>query len=306
MSSGEIRLERSLNRQLYLAPPLTNSLHAVSAKTARPQSCVPYVRTAAASCSLEIHAPSRCNRCRVARPVRVPVVQGSGTVGFLSTDTSEADSAGEVDHRSRGISGIRRSARTRLAPACRAAGGRSGAPYTRPMHSSLWAPWRMAYIRSLEGQADAAKASPPAGNPNFLAEYWAHPERDAEQHVVHRDARGMVLLNRYPYTNGHLRVALGEPRPPIERYAPADRAHFWRLMELAMDLCEHAFAPQGMNVGINLGKAAGAGLPEHLHGHVVPRWNGDTNFMTTVGGVRVMPQTLEDSYARLKAEIAND
>jgi ATP adenylyltransferase len=164
------------------------------------------------------------------------------------------------------------------------------------MHSSLWAPWRLAYIRALESQADAAKASPPAGNPNFLAEYWSHPERDQAQHVVHRDARGMVLLNRYPYTNGHLLVALGEPQPTIDRYAPADRAHFWRLMELAMDLCEHAFAPQGMNVGINLGRAAGAGLPEHLHGHVVPRWNGDTNFMSVLGATRMIPDALERTF----------
>ena len=164
------------------------------------------------------------------------------------------------------------------------------------MHSALWAPWRMAYIRSLEGHSEAAKAAPPAGPVNFLAEYWAHPERDPEQHVVFRDAKGMILLNRYPYTNGHLLVALGEARPTIDAYAPEDRAHFWLLMERAMELCERTFAPQGMNVGINLGKAAGAGLPEHLHGHVVPRWAGDTNFMSVLGGVRTIPDALERSY----------
>ncbi len=171
-----------------------------------------------------------------------------------------------------------------------------GTPYTRVMHSSLWAPWRMAYIRALDSQVDAAKASPPAGSPNFLAEYWAHPERDAQQHIVYRDTKGMILLNRYPYTNGHLLVALGEAKPTIDSYATADRAHFWRLVELAMDLCERAYAPQGMNVGLNLGRAAGAGLPEHLHAHVVPRWNGDTNFMSVLGGTRLIPDALDRTF----------
>lgn len=164
------------------------------------------------------------------------------------------------------------------------------------MHPNLWAPWRMAYIRDLEARAAEAGAGAPSGSTNFLADCWAHPERDAAQHVIHRDSRGMVLLNRYPYTNGHLLVALGEARPSIDGYAPADRAHFWRLMELAMELCRRAFDPQGMNVGLNLGRAGGAGLPEHLHGHVVPRWAGDTNFMSVIGEVRVIPDSLEDAY----------
>ena len=165
----------------------------------------------------------------------------------------------------------------------------------------------MAYIRALESQADAARAGgEPGGSPNFLADAWAHPERDREQHVVFRDGRGMILLNRFPYTNGHLLVALGEPQPTIDRYSPADRAHFWQLMERAMDLCRRTFDPQGMNVGINLGRAAGAGLPEHLHGHVVPRWAGDTNFMSVLGGARVIPDSLERAYDAYRATIARD
>lgn len=163
----------------------------------------------------------------------------------------------------------------------------------------------MAYIRGLESQADAARAGgEPGGSPNFLADYWAHPERDRAQQVVFRDDRGMILLNRYPYTNGHLLVALGEPQPTIDRYAPADRAHFWQLMERAMDLCQRTFQPQGMNVGLNLGRAGGAGLPEHLHGHVVPRWAGDTNFMSVLGGVRMIPDSLDRAYDAYRATIA--
>ena len=159
----------------------------------------------------------------------------------------------------------------------------------------------MAYIRGLESRVDAAKAAPATGSPNFLATYWAHPELDREQFVVHRDRKGMILLNRFPYTNGHLLVALGEAQPTIDRYSPEDRAHFWLLMERAMELCQRTFEPQGMNVGLNLGRAGGAGLPEHLHGHVVPRWAGDTNFMSVLGGVRMIPDSLEAAYAAYTA-----
>ena len=155
----------------------------------------------------------------------------------------------------------------------------------------------MAYLRSLEQAAATARTGTGNGaSPDFLSDYWAHPERDAAQLVVFRDARGMVLLNRYPYSNGHLLVALGHARPGIEDYAPDERAHFWRLMELAMALCDEAYRPQGMNAGLNLGRAAGAGLPEHLHGHVVPRWAGDTNFMSVIGEVRVIPDSLDDAF----------
>jgi len=173
------------------------------------------------------------------------------------------------------------------------------------MISSLWAPWRMAYIRSLEAKAtEAAAGGTPNGQANFLAAAWANPGQDRERHVVFRDAKGMVLLNRYPYTNGHLLVALGEAQPSIDRYPPADRAHFWKLMEVAMDLCQRAFEPQGMNVGINLGRAGGAGLPEHLHGHVVPRWAGDTNFMSVLGGTRMIPDSLDRAWERYREAVS--
>lgn len=169
------------------------------------------------------------------------------------------------------------------------------------MLSSLWAPWRMAYIRSLEAKAaDAAAGAAPAGASNFLAAAWVNPGQDRERQVILRDAKGMVLLNRYPYTNGHLLVALGEAQPTIDRYSPGDRAHFWKLMEVAMDLCQRAFDPQGMNVGINLGRAGGAGLPEHLHGHVVPRWAGDTNFMSVLGETRMIPDSLDRAWDRYR------
>lgn len=166
------------------------------------------------------------------------------------------------------------------------------------LHDALWAPWRMAYLRDLERrEADARGGEVSAKvSGNFLAEYWAHPERDRESLVVYRDEAGMVLLNRYPYVNGHLLVALGSARPSIDEYNNAERASFWRLVEVGMDLVQRTLEPQGINMGINQGRAAGAGLPEHVHAHILPRWNGDTNFMATVGQVRIIPDSLESMW----------
>jgi ATP adenylyltransferase len=157
----------------------------------------------------------------------------------------------------------------------------------------------MTYLRDLERQAAEATAggSSPKGNTNFLADYWAHPERDEASLVVFRDDHGMILLNRYPYVNGHLLVALGRPRPSLAEYDPAERAAFWALVERAMDLVQRALEPQGINMGINQGRAAGAGLPEHVHAHILPRWNGDTNFMATIGQVRIIPDALDAMWA---------
>ena len=168
------------------------------------------------------------------------------------------------------------------------------------MHAALWAPWRMAYLRDLEAKATEAGAMAPAGLPNFLAAYWARPDLDEAQHVIHRDDRGMVLLNRFPYSNGHLLVALGDPRPRLLEYGPEARAAFWRLVDVATAIVEESLRPQGLNVGLNQARAGGAGLPEHVHAHVLPRWNGDTNFMATVAGARVVPDSLEAVAARFR------
>src|SRR5689334_5468129 len=161
-------------------------------------------------------------------------------------------------------------------------------------HENLWAPWRMAYLRGLKSKAQQAGGWDEVSAGGFLTEYWKHPERDEQNLVVYRNPHGMVLLNRYPYANGHLMAALGEARPNLLDYSPPQRAEFWKLVEVAMDLMQRTLHPQGMNMGINEGKSAGAGLPEHLHAHIVPRWAGDTNFITVVGQVRVIPDALEE------------
>lgn len=162
----------------------------------------------------------------------------------------------------------------------------------------------MSYIRGLEQQADTARAGASAeGGANFLVAAWRAPALDEANLVVHRDAHGLLMLNRYPYANGHLLVALGDVRPRLLDYAPDQRTAFWRLVDLAAAVVEHALQPQGLNVGLNQGRAGGAGLPEHLHAHVLPRWSGDTNFMATVAGARVVPDSLESVARSFRAAL---
>lgn len=167
--------------------------------------------------------------------------------------------------------------------------------------SAIWAPWRLAYIESLsEGEQssgnDPKKRIESSGS--FLLDYWRTPELDEQHHVIERTEHGMILLNRYPYSNGHLLIALGDARPTLLDYKADQRAALWSLVDRASELATRALEPQGMNIGINQGRAGGAGVPSHLHVHVIPRWSGDTNFITAVGGIRVIPSSLEAMYER--------
>jgi len=170
-------------------------------------------------------------------------------------------------------------------------------------HPALQAPWRLEYLENLDAGEKRTGGPPTPGTGSFLLDYWLAPKDDDKNHVVLRDAHGLILLNRYPYANGHLLVALGEARPTLLDYEPEQRTHLWRLTEVATDLMQRTLQPQGINIGINQGRAAGAGVPQHLHVHLVPRWGGDVNFMDAVGGVRVIPGSLEKMLARYCASI---
>lgn len=165
---------------------------------------------------------------------------------------------------------------------------------------SIWAPWRLDYLESLSAAENPALPKPPPGL-CFLRAAWLTPARDEADHVIVRSSQGLILLNKYPYANGHLLVTLGEGRPRLLDYAPEQRAHFWTLLDAAVDLVEAALEPQGINAGVNQGRAAGAGVPDHLHAHVVPRWSGDVNFITTVAQIRVVPAALDAMARRLRA-----
>lgn len=159
----------------------------------------------------------------------------------------------------------------------------------------LWAPWRRAYVEA----AAPGGAGGGGGEACFLCDHPA-AGRDAELGIVHRWQHWYVLLNAYPYTNGHLMLVLGRHHEGFVGLNAPECSE----MPAALQRCEAAlrlaYQPQGMNLGVNLGRVAGAGAVGHLHIHLVPRWNGDTNFMTAIGETRVLPESLESSYARLQ------
>lgn len=172
---------------------------------------------------------------------------------------------------------------------------------------AIHAPWRLSYLETITAEAQTQAHVPdkrPAtssSSGSFLRDYWLAPHKDRAHHVIARSTLGMILLNAYPYSTGHLLVALGEARPTLLDYTPDERAALWRLTDCAAALVQAAFEPQGINMGINQGRAAGAGVPSHLHVHLVPRWAGDVNFINVVGEIRVIPASLESTYARYAA-----
>ena len=150
----------------------------------------------------------------------------------------------------------------------------------------LWAPWRLEYLKG-EKSSDCIFCSKP-GLP------------DDEAFIVHRGSSCYVILNAFPYTNGHVMVApyahVGDPRElPVET-----STEMTDLTQRSLGAIERVYGPEGFNLGMNLGEVAGAGFAGHVHTHVVPRWKGDTNFMPVIGDTRVMPEALPDSWRRLR------
>lgn len=168
----------------------------------------------------------------------------------------------------------------------------------------LWSPWRADHVQSA-----AARSSDGEAGAVLTRIAQADPSEDADNLVLHRTETALVLLNRYPYTSGHLMVMPVREVSAYDHLTRAERTEIGDLVAEAMGWLRRAMAPDGFNVGINQGAAAGAGLPRHLHVHVVPRWNGDTNFMTSAAETRVLPQSLDATYAALheaRAEMATN
>jgi ATP adenylyltransferase len=124
----------------------------------------------------------------------------------------------------------------------------------------------------------------------------------AENLIAYRGKLAYVILNRYPYTSGHLMVIPFEHKPNLEELDPETRAEMMELTSRCTAVLKNIYKPQGFNVGVNIGEAAGAGVLGHVHIHIVPRWKGDTNFMSSIGETRVLPEALEDTYMRVKKE----
>ena len=161
------------------------------------------------------------------------------------------------------------------------------------MLERLWAGWRTAYVES-------AAAEPDGGTSPFTA-ILASGLPDTETNIVWRGRYCFAILNAYPYTNGHLLVMPYREVGELEDLRPEEHAELWAGATDAVRALKAAYRPDSVNVGMNLGRSAGAGVPGHLHIHVLPRWNGDTNSMTGVAEVRVLPETLSASAAKVRA-----
>lgn len=159
-------------------------------------------------------------------------------------------------------------------------------------NANLWAPWRMAYIDSLNdgGPSDGC----------FLCRYREDPANDVGHLVLWRGEHCFAVLNRFPYTGGHSMIAPLAHVPALDQLDDATMLEMMKFLRDMQRILGEALRCEGFNIGINVGRCAGAGLPGHLHMHIVPRWGGDTNFMSVFGGVRVIPQTLESLYTLLK------
>jgi ATP adenylyltransferase len=128
----------------------------------------------------------------------------------------------------------------------------------------------------------------------------------AENLIAFRGAHAYVILNRYPYTSGHLMVVPFDHKPDLEQLDPLTRAEMMELAARCMTVLRKIYGPQAFNLGANIGEAAGAGVKSHVHIHIVPRWAGDTNFMSAVGEVRVLPELLEQTWQRIKNGFLED
>mgnify|MGYP001174004108 CR=1 FL=1 len=163
------------------------------------------------------------------------------------------------------------------------------------MRSPIWAPWRMEYLLAKKDHTRC-----------IFCDYPAEPStKHRERLVLLANEQGAVMLNRYPFASGHLLVV---PRAHVARLEDLDDAAYdglFRLVRETQKRLKAAVGAPALNIGLNLGEAAGAGIAEHLHVHIVPRWPGDTNFMPVIADVRVMPQYLDETYERLRPHFAD-
>jgi ATP adenylyltransferase len=150
----------------------------------------------------------------------------------------------------------------------------------------LWAPWRLEYIKGPKPDECIFCSKPAEGD-------------DEAAYIVHRGQRCFVILNAFPYNSGHLMVAPYEHVPSLEQLGDDTLLDLSRLTNRSLEALREVYGPDGFNIGINLGGMAGAGIADHVHQHVVPRWAADTNFMPVIADTRVLPQSLDDSWRAL-------
>jgi len=153
----------------------------------------------------------------------------------------------------------------------------------------LWAPWRMEYI----------EMEKPKG---CIFCEKAGQDNDAENYILYRGSKNFIILNTYPYNPGHLMIAPYRHIANLEEMTEEERHEHFDIVSRSIEVLRRELNPGGFNVGVNIGRAAGAGIEDHVHTHIVPRWQGDTNYMTVVSDIRVVPEALAKTYKKLKGK----
>ena len=168
------------------------------------------------------------------------------------------------------------------------------------MIERLWSGWRAAYVA---GEAVDARAAFDSGadSASVFSQLLRSGLPDEETHIVHRGERCFAIMNAFPYTNGHLIVLPYREVPDLLDLDADETAELWAMVTTAVAAVRRAFGPDGVNVGLNLGRASGGSVPTHLHVHVVPRWTGDTNFMASIANTTSIPESLGTSAAKVRA-----
>jgi len=172
-------------------------------------------------------------------------------------------------------------------------------------HEQIWAPWRLGYIKGDKTAAALGERHSVAGaDPECFICRGVADTADRENLIVLRGSQSVVILNRYPYNNGHLLLAPLAHKARLDQLDDAEHLELQQIVSRLVTLLERTLNAEGFNVGLNLGRVAGAGLPGHLHWHVVPRWSGDTNFMPILSGVDIIPQSLDALWELITEELA--
>ena len=161
------------------------------------------------------------------------------------------------------------------------------------MSDILYSPWRLQYILSNKDQECIVCIKPSENN-------------DEKHLILYRSELSFVIMNIFPYNNGHLMVVPKKHTPNLNGLNKEEIDDLFETVQLCENVITKVYSPEGLNMGMNLGKAAGAGIDEHLHVHIVPRWNGDLNFMTAISGTRVIPESFEQAYSKLKEQFDNE
>ncbi|WP_131160567.1 HIT family protein [Aeropyrum pernix] len=166
--------------------------------------------------------------------------------------------------------------------------------WVKRWYSILWAPWRMKYIKQAGSREGCVFCEAPSMGD------------DAKALIVYRGSLSYVILNKYPYNSGHIMVTPYRHVAELEDLTMDEIMEMAKLVRASVKALKRVYAPHGFNIGVNIGEAAGAGIAGHFHIHVVPRWRGDSNFMLTVGGTKVIPESLEDTFKKLKPAVEEE